>query len=374
MKLLIFTLCLIFALTPVYAEEPDVKAAGAVLIEKESKRVLWSRNADAPMPPASTTKIMTAVIVLENNRLDKVITADKEAAAAPKVKMGLEAGEKITVEQLLCALLMQSSNDAAVALAIGTEGSVEAFCKKMNEKAAEIGCKDTFFETPNGIDKGEHHSTPYDMALIAAYALDNPDFVRISKIKNIDFSTDKKTYSITNKNRFLNEYNGAIGIKTGFTGKAGHCFAGAAQRNGMTLVSVVFASGWGSAGKERKWTDTKALMNYGFGNFGKIQLVNKGAAVRDVTVQNGKQAKVGTVLAEDYTTALKNGEKYSISLELPKYLEAPIKKGARAGTANIIINGVTEAKIPVVAAESVDGRGFWEHLKTVFEMWASMAA
>ncbi|MBQ9603980.1 MAG: D-alanyl-D-alanine carboxypeptidase, partial [Firmicutes bacterium] len=293
--------------------------------------------------------------------------------AAPKVKMGLETGEKISVEQLLYALLMQSSNDAAVALAVGTAGSVENFCAKMNEKAAEIGCVDTVFETPNGIDKGDHHSTPRDMALIAAYALDLPDFIRITNTKSIEFKTDKKTYSITNKNRFLSEYKGAIGVKTGFTGKAGHCFAGAAIRNGMTLVSVVFASGWGSAGKERKWTDTKALMNYGFENYRKMQLVNEGAIVRDIPVKNGKQAAVGTVIGENYTTAVKNGEKYTITLDLPKYLEAPVKKGSRAGTANIIINGKKEAEIPVIAADEVKGCGFWDYLRNVIEIWAETA-
>ena len=373
MRYIIFLLCLMLACTPVCADEPDVKAAGAVLIEKDSGRVLWSRNADTPMAPASTTKIMTAVLVLENNALDKVITVNKEAAAAPKVKMGLETGEKITVEQLLYALLMKSSNDAAVALAIGTEGSVDAFCRKMTEKAAQIGCKDTLFLTPNGIDKGDHHSTPHDMALIAAYALDNPDFVRISNTKNISFSTNKKTYSLTNTNRFLSEYKGAIGVKTGFTGKAGQCFAGAAKRGDMTLVSVVFASGWGSTGKERKWTDTKQLMDYGFDNYRLMQIVNKGAFVKDIPVKNGKQTSVRTVISMDFTTAVKNGEKYEIKPELPKYLEAPVKKGTRTGTANIMINGEITAKIPIIAEESVKGCGFFDNLRKIAEMWASCA-
>lgn len=356
--------------TYIYAAAPEVGALGAILTDKESGRVLWQKNGDTPLAPASTTKIMTAVIALENAELSDVITVTDEAAAAPKVKMYLSAGEEITVEQLLYALMLQSSNDAAIALAIGISGSTEAFCKKMTEKAALLGCRDTVFETPNGLDTANHHSTPHDLATIAAYALDNPDFVRIIGTREVSFTTNKKTYHITNKDRFLSEYNGAIGIKTGFTGKAGHCFVGAATRGGRTLISVVLASGWGNTGKERKWSDTKKIMDYGFENYHYTQLVNKGALVKNVKVNKGRAKTVPLVLAEDYGTLMRTDEKYSLSLDYPTELTAPVTKGCRYGTARILTDGVPTAEIPVIAAEDVNGMRFRDNLSDILKSWA----
>lgn len=369
MKKIFILLLIILHTSSVLAAEPDVKAAGAVLIEKESGRILWQRNADKPMAPASTTKIMTAVTVLENSSLDDIITVDSEACAAPKVKMGLKAGEKISVGQLLYALMLQSSNDAAIALAIGVGGSVDDFCALMNKKAGEIGCKDTYFVTPNGIDKGGHHSTAYDMALISAYALNNADFCRIIQTESVNFKTDKNSYSIYNHDRFLKEYHGALGIKTGFTGKAGHCFAGAAKRNGLTLISVVFASGWGSAGKEAKWRDTKVLMDHGFNNYRYEQILNKGAFVREVNVINGDKKTLRLIIAEDMGTALKNNEKYNISCNIPTAVYAPIKAGQTVGAAKISINGECIANIPIIAETDVKKLGFWDNLLNLARLW-----
>ena len=368
-KLILIFISLIFISSPVLAEEPDIKATGAVLMEKESGRILWQKNANKAMAPASTTKIMTAVIVLENSSLDRVVSVDKEACTAPKVKMGLKAGERITVEQLLYALMLQSSNDAAVALAIDTAGSVEGFAALMNEKARNIGCRDTYFVTPNGIDKGEHHSTPHDMALIAAYALNNAEFCRIIGTKRVDFKTDKNSYSIYNHDRFLSEYPGALGIKTGFTGKAGHCFAGAARRNGLTLVSVVFASGWGSEGKELKWRDTRALMDYGFDSCRYEQILNKGAFVREVKVINGEEKALRLIIAEDMGTALKNDEKYNIYCDIPTAVYAPVKAGQTVGNAKITINGECIANIPIIAEADIKKLGFWDNLLKLVRLW-----
>ena len=371
MRLLYIFFIFIFC-TKTFAAEPEISARAAVLTEKESGRILWQRNADKPMPPASTTKIMTAIVVLENTQLDKTITADERAAAAPKVRMGLEKGEKLTVEQLLYALMLQSSNDAAVALAVGVGGSVENFCDMMNKKAAEIGCKDTHFVTPNGLDEGDHHTTAYDMALIAAYALDNEDFVRITQTKNISFSSNKKSYSIYNHDRFLSEYQGALGIKTGFTGKAGHCFAGAAKRDGMTLVSVVFASGWGNTGKENKWKDTKKLMNYGFENYRYTQLTQKGTFVRETDVTNGSEDKVKLVLGSEYGTAMLDGEKYSISCDVPTKVKAPIKNGQVLGRAEISINGVHTAFIPIISQTEIRRLGFSDNIAKILYIWSNI--
>ncbi len=368
-KIFALFLCIFAINIPVNAEEPQVKAAAAVLAEKESGRVLWERNGDMPMAPASTTKIMTAIVVLENSPLDRVIEADKLACAAPKVRMGLKAGERISVEQLLYALMLQSSNDAAVALAVGVGGSVENFCDMMNKKAAAIGCTNTFFVTPNGLDKGDHHTTARDMAKMAAYALDNKEFCRIIQTKNVNFKTDKASYSIYNHDRFLSEYNGALGIKTGFTGKAGHCFAGAAKRGDMTLVSVVFASGWGNAGKEAKWSDTKALMNFGFENFSYKKIIDKGDLVRISGVKNGSEKTARLVYANDFSTALKPDEKITVKFKLPPFLKAPVKAGENVGCADITVNGEFVGTVPVCVKEDIEKIGFWENFKVVAKMW-----
>lgn len=350
----------------VCAGEPQVSAAGAVLMDKESGRVLWEKNGDSPLAVASTTKIMTAVLVLENIPLDTVITADGEAAAAPKVKMGLSAGESLTAEQLLYALMLQSSNDAAIALAKAVGGSTDAFCMAMTEKARALGCADTVFETPNGLDKGDHHSTAHDMAIIAAYALDNEEFVRVIGTKTVSFESSKRRYDIVNKDRFLTEYRGALGIKTGFTGKAGHCFVGAAERGEMTLISVVLASGWGSAGKNKKWTDTKKIMDYGFGEYEKKQIACADSVVCAVRVENGRAERVNAVLSQDFFAPMRKDENYSIKTRPIAPVKAPIKKGDRLGTAEIYINGERAKSIPLTAQNDVEKISVWRRFFVAF--------
>ncbi len=348
--------------------EPSVNALSAVLIDADTGRVLWGKNENEPMAIASTTKIMTAIVALENADLSDVAVVSENAVAAPPVKMHLKKGEEITLEQLLYALLMQSSNDAAVAVAEAVGGSVEGFCAMMNEKAKQLGCRDTEFVTPNGLDKGNHHSTAYDMALIGTYAIKNEDFIRISNTPSIAFSTNKNSYSRTNKNRLLSSYDGAIGIKTGFTGKAGHCFAGAARRDGVTLVSVVLASGWGSAGKSRKWTDTKEILNYGFNNYHKYSIM-------------GKKAKIGVDRAKMTDTVLESegsldvllseAEKESLvyKLKLPPALTAPVKKGDTVGICEIYSGSFKLGQTYLKASEDIEEHSFTHSLGSIIKDW-----
>ncbi len=256
-------LCLIFFTSPVYAAEeietPNVEAHGACLMDAKSGRVLWGKNEKAPLAMASTTKIMTAILALESGKKEETVTVSERAAFAPKVKMGLSPGEKLRLYDLMQALMLESSNDAAVAIAEHIGGSVENFCAQMTAKAKIIGARDTVFETPNGLDAGEHHSTAYDMALITRYALGVPGFLDLTNTPEASFKSDGRKYSVTNKNRLLHEYTGANGVKTGYTGRAGHCFVGAARRGDMQLISVVLGSGWGDKGRSQKWIDTKIM-------------------------------------------------------------------------------------------------------------------
>lgn len=371
-KKILFLLCLLFTVNCYGAEKtPEVNALSAVLIDADTGRVLWGKKENEPMAMASTTKIMTAIVTLENADINEMVTVSKNAVLAPPVKMHLQVGEKLTLEQLLYALLMQSSNDAAVAIAEKVGGSVENFCSMMNKKAKELGCLDTEFVTPNGLDKGNHHSTAHDMALIGAYAIKNEEFIRISNTKNISFASNKKSYSIVNKNQLLNSYEGAIGIKTGFTGKAGHCFVGAAKRNGITLISVVLASGWGSAGKARKWSDTREILNYGFDNYKKYSIIGDNV---EVCVDKAKVNK--TILEYDKCIELimKDSEAGSIKFKnnVPEIIEAPIKAGQKIGSGEIYIGDKKIGEVDIVASEDIEKHSLGNSFNKIIKDWIEL--
>lgn len=335
-KFIIILMAILFTNTVcVRAENLKIGAVGAVLIDADTGRVLWERKSDVPMAVASTTKIMTAILALESQRLDETAVVSAKAASSAEVKLGLKSGEEYKLGDLLYPLMLQSSNDAAVVIAEHLGGSVEGFAKMMNTKAEELGAKNTKFVTPNGLDANDNHSTAYDMALITAYALKNESFVKLINTKEFTFSclNKSRTFSAYNKNRLLNEYDGAIGVKTGFTGKAGQCFVGAAQRDGVRLISVVLASGWGSAGKQQKWIDTKRLLNYGFENYHKEQIINNGTEVGTVKILHSKEGEVMAVTYEDGFAMLNEEEKSSLktSARLIQSVEAPVKKGQVLG-------------------------------------------
>ena len=372
LKKWIFIFCMLFTVNCYGGEkEPNVNALSAVLIDADTGRVLWGKNENKPMAVASTTKIMTAIITLENADIKEKVTVSKNATLAPPVKMNLQAGEELTLEQLLYALLMQSSNDAAVAIAEKVGGSVENFCAMMNKKAKELGCKDTEFVTPNGLDKGNHHSTAYDMAVIGAYAIRNEEFIRISNTRNISFSSNKKSYSIVNKNLLLDSYEGAIGIKTGFTGKAGQCFAGAAKRGDVTLVSVVLASGWGTAGKAKKWSDTKEILNYGFDNYKKYSIIGDKV---DICVDKAKVSKTVLKYENSIELLMKESEKNSISFKnnVPEMIEAPVRKGEKIGIGEIYLGDLKVGQINLIATESIEKHSFGNSFDKIIKEWIKL--
>lgn len=367
-KLLALFFIILLSFENAYGNDISLNAQSAVIIDAATGRILWEKDSQKPMAMASTTKIMTAIIALENSNIKEKTTVSKNAALAPKVKMNLTQGEEITIEELLYALLMQSSNDAAVAIAEHVGGSVENFCKIMTDKAKELGCRDTLFETPNGLDKGNHHSTAYDMALIGAYAIKNDEFLRISNTDRVEFQTNKNHYVITNKNQLLGSYKGAIGIKTGFTGKAGHCFVGAAKRGDITLVTTVLACGWGQSGKAKKWSDTKKLLDYGFDNYSIFSLQGE-----NVYANVTKSKDKSTVLIPDgyKEVLLKKDEsdtiKFVNNVESP--LTAPINKGDILGTSNIYVNNSYVGQINLIATEDIEENSFYINFKKVIKGW-----
>ena len=372
-KLIMIIFALVFSVN-VYAEELKVAAQGAALMDAETGRVLWERNMDSPMSVASTTKIMTAIIALESGKLDETAIVSKKAVVTPKVRLGLSSGEEYILGDLLYPLMLQSCNDSAVVIAEHIGGSVEGFAELMNEKAREIGAKNTKFVTPNGLDKDDNHSTAYDMALITRYALENEDFCRLISTPSYSFSScnGKRSFTVSNKNRLLNEYEGAIGVKTGFTNKAGHCFAGAAERNGTQLITVVLASGWGNKGKEQKWIDTKNLLNYGFENFSLKKVMDKGCEMGTVEVISSKEGSVNAIAAEDGFAMLSEEEFKGITVEknLLEAVEAPVRKGEKIGKVSVYTaNGEQLFSTDIVAAENIKRHDFETSVKKLINMW-----
>lgn len=357
----------------VLAEEPKVNAISAVIVDGDTGRILWGKNENKPMAMASTTKIMTALVALENCDITKETTVSKNATLASPVKMHLSIGEKMTIEQLLYAMMLQSYNDSAVAVAEAVGGSVEKFCTMMNEKAKEIGCNDTVFETPNGLDKGNHHSTADDMSKIGVYALKNQNLMKIMNTRDYTFKSSKTTYSFVNKDRLLSEYEGAIGMKTGFTGKAGHCFVGAANRGDVTLVSVVLASGWGTAGKSRKWIDTKALLNYGFNNYKKYSIIN-GSEKMNISIDKAEKEIAELKYEDSVDLLLSENEKANLKIEneLPQNITAPINYGDSVGVGKIYIGNTLLKTVKIISAENIEKIGVEYNIKKLINQWLKL--
>ena len=368
----VLCLCLTLKGTALAGTEPEVKALGAVLMEAESGRVLWEKNAEAPLPNASTTKIMTCLIALESGMLDDTVTVSPNAASKPETRMGLSAGEKIKLRDLLYPMMLESANDAAVAVAEHIAGSEEEFCDMMDERAIEIGATDTDFETANGLDRDGHHSTAMDMALITAYALENEDFREIISAPSATVKSDRRTYTVANKDRLLKEYDGAIGVKTGFTGLAGQCFVGAAKRDGMTLISVVLGSGWGSSGKERKWIDTKNLLNYGFENFELYTLAEAGDFASEVSVKGAYEDNVVTEISKKVVMPLTVEERMGIKtkINVPMEINAPIEKGQTVGELSFLsADGEILAKTDIIAAGEAAEKDFKSTALLLIKHW-----
>lgn len=376
-RMTLLLLLFLLSATPVFASEPNVAAQGAALIDGKTGRLLWEKNGEEPFAMASTTKIMTAILVLENTDLEDIVTISKNAAHQPEVHMDLKEDEQWKVGDLLSAMMLRSYNDAAVALAEHVSGDVESFCERMTEKAKKIGAKETVFGSPNGLDSHltdeQHHSTAYDMSLIAAYALKNETFretIAQGEINVADLE-GKHLCNVTNADRFLKEYQGALGVKTGYTNKAGHCFVGAAEREDVLLVSTVLGSGWGTAGKEKKWTDTKVLMDYGFETFHTYEAVKAEQIFGEVKIADSPTELVETVLAEGYTALFSEEEIEELRLEadLPKEVEAPVEKGEKLGEATLWLEDEKLAEIDLLALETAYSYTLRERLWRLAENW-----
>lgn len=352
---------------------PTLHAHYACVMDSTSHRVLYGKEENVKAPMASTTKIMTALLALESGRTGETVTASAKAASMPKVHLGMQAGYQYTLKDLLYSLMLESHNDTAVAIAEHLGGSVEGFAKKMNEKAAKLGMKSTHFITPNGLDADGHYSTASDMCLLASYAIQNKDFLELVQTKSYRFTdiSGKRSYSLTNRDAFLSYYDGALGIKTGFTGKAGYCFVGAARRGNTTLTSCVLASGW-PPDKSWKWTDTKALMDYGMNNFTFSKLPVQDLSIVKIPVKDGKKEYVSLQQPEADKVLTGSFDALRITYQIPYSLCAPIRKDTPVGTVSFYINGKLFQKVSVFPPENIEKSCFSDTIEKVLNTWMEL--
>lgn len=331
-----------------------LNAVGAVLMDADSLRVLYGKNEDKVLAMASTTKIMTCIVALEQGNLDEIVTVSQRAAKMPDVQLNMIAGEQYYLLDLLYSLMLESHNDSAVAIAEHIGGSVEGFAELMNQKAKELGCSHTNFVTPNGLDAEGHSTTARELATIAAYAIQNPKFIEITNTPAHEFKelTKEKIRNVTNKNRFLYMMDGAIGVKTGFTNNAGYCFVGAVKREDRTLISVVLGSGW-PPHKTYKWNDTMRLMDYGVSNYSKRVLMNQKIALPDVYIMNGQESFVKVYAQGMYSALLKKEEVVRAEYVIRSVLQAPVSEGTVVGELYLYIDDSLFQSIPVYVQQEV---------------------
>lgn len=357
LMLTIFSVLVSLLVMPAMAA-PEISAKSAVLIEAESGEILYEKNADAQMLIASTTKIMTALVVLDHCDCDDTVEIKAEQAAVEGSSMYLRAGEKLTVRELLYGLLLSSGNDAASVLAYHTAGSIEEFADWMNQKAAEIGATSSGFKNPHGLDAEGHHSTAKDMAKIAAAAMKNKTFAEIVSTKNITIGNR----SLTNHNKLLWNYDGALGIKTGYTKSAGRTLVSCAERNGLRLICVTLND-------PDDWNDHASLYDWGFENCRRENIVNRTSDYCTLPVISGEKAIVGVRAAEDFSVLLKNADdSVEVLPELPEFVYADVTEGDVAGKLVIKLNGEEIKTVDLVYSESIakDEKiklSLWEQIK-----------
>ena len=350
MRRLFFLMAVILLLLPMTAsaQEINTSAKACVVIDQHSGRVLLSHNADAELPMASTTKVMTALLALEAGALDAPVTCSRRAFGVPGTSIYLSEGETLTLREMLYGLMLASGNDAATAIAEHIGGSVEEFCRMMTVRAGELGCKSTVFLTPHGLPCDGHYTTAHDLALIAREAMTHPEFREIVGTSRATIPWEDREYDrvLNNKNKLLTTYDGATGIKTGYTKKAGRCLVFGANRNGMEIIGVVLnCPDW--------FNEAARLMDIAFERYEAATMLHAGDTVGTLPVTHADDAMVEAILSADLTGVVPKGSIPQVEIDLPAALDAPIQAGQIIGTARMLAGGVVIAEVPLVAAEDV---------------------
>ena len=363
------------------SEMPAITAEGAILIDLTTGEVLWEKNPDERLYPASCTKLITAILALENLALNNELTADEEVASTGGSRLSMKVGEKVTVKDAIYELLIGSCNDLAVLLAKAVSGSVEEFARLMNSKAAELGCTNTHFVNPNGLHDDDHYTTAQDLARIAVYCMKNATFREIVKYSEYTYTRGEGSgksgtvETMKNGNWLLNDtthvmyvgnqrrtpkYEGCIGIKTGWTSESKGCLIAAAVKGNTTLLSVVLKSDGDSNGSYERFVDTIKMLDWGFANYRTYPGMRMGAEMGEIPVKRGEFNKVKVLLGSDIYATLSSSQSdgaVTTKLTLDDSIQAPFDKGTQCGKVEVFVDGVKSSEHTVVTADAVKKGG-----------------
>ncbi len=349
--LLFLILTLIFVFTSLIissASEISVSARAGALYVQALDKFIYSKNADTRLPMASTTKIMTALVAIENSDLDSKVRINESVCGIEGSSLYLKPGEELSMRDLLYGLMLRSANDAAEAIAYEIAGGISEFAAMMNSKAADLGLKNTNFQNPHGLDAKDHYTTAKDLAIIASEALKNDELKEIaSTYKKTITNTDGDVRLVVNHNKLLRLYDGAIGVKTGFTRKSGRCLVGAAEKDGLILVTVTIDA-------PDDWNDHIKMLDYGFSFYEMKKLATTGEFAYRLPVISGSATDVSVKNTDSLSMVLKKGANVSYDVELPRYLIAPVNEGDVIGKI-VFRSGENEiAELNLVATEKSD--------------------
>ena len=346
------------------AQTLPTSARAACVLEASTGRVLYAHNEHEQLPMASTTKIMTALLALESGDMDAPVTCSPNAYGVPGTSIYLSLGETLSMGDMVTGLMLASGNDAAVAIAEHLGGSIEGFAQKMNARAQEIGAMDTNFITPHGLPMEGHYTTAYDLALIAREAMQRLDFRELVSTQRATIPWADHDYDrvLNNKNKLLSTYEGATGIKTGYTRAAGRCLAFGARREGMELIGVVLNCG--------DWFDESArLLDACFEDYTYVPLCQSNTSLGTVTVNDGVDACVNAAVRRDLGAPLLLGEEARLEIDLPSAIDAPVLMGQQLGEVRVIVDGEAVDTEPLIAACGVRRANFATRLLKIMERW-----
>ncbi|MGI5859175.1 MAG: D-alanyl-D-alanine carboxypeptidase family protein [Tepidanaerobacteraceae bacterium] len=368
-KVLAFLLSFYFCITPWSFEAKaenihlPINAKAFVLMDPLSGRVLFEKNSEDKRAMASTTKIMTAIIALEKGNLKSKVKVSSRAASVGGSSFYLNSGEVLSLENMLYGLLLSSGNDAAVAIAehIGG-GTEEKFVQMMNEKALELGALNTHFNNPHGLDDPEHYTTAKDLALIARYAFSIHKFREIVKTKSKEIKEGNYPRYIFSTNRLLWEFEGADGIKTGYTGNAGKCLVASADKEDVQLLSVIL-------GTHNHFADSCTLLDFGFNNYKLTPLISKNKYCTTVKVESGSSDEVDLMTKDDISLALMENEIVKLNLIVPKSIKAPVFKEEQIGELQVYVGRDLACSTSLIAMSNIDIKKYTYILYKFFRVW-----
>lgn len=344
-------------------DPPKIEAEAAIVMDAATGRVLYDKNAYSKRSIASTTKIMTAILAIEHGNLDELVTVSKRAAAIGGSTIHLKAGEKLSLRDLLYGLMLNSGNDAAIAIAEHIGGTVEDFAGMMTKKARELGAKNTNFKTPHGLDTPEHYSTAYDLALITRYALQNEVFNEIVRTQYAQIPGR----SLHNTNEMLDLYTGADGVKTGYTGQAGRCLVTSATRGGFRVISVVL----NCSSRASRANSSKKILDYAFDNYKMYTLVKINDVLARIPVIKGVRKDVPILPTEEIHFPLRYDEVENLKarIDLPDKLHAPIDSGIEVGKIEYIAKGKVIAETALKTGAGVRRKEFFDYFEQIMTEW-----